>query len=264
LYQFNNETQKCADKTIRIMIIAMSVILIMLGNNPLFGKTLEIAVDVWHPYEDISDQQAPGFSTEVITNVFQSMGIKINLKEYPWARGLKNVYEGISDALFTAFPSEERRIHCYYPDEPLAIEKWILFIRSEDKDNFQFRSYDDLIDKSIGVLRGASVSEEFWAFVKRHNNYQEVTVDELNFEKLMLRRIDCIVTSHSNGMVLVKKKGLKGKVVPLLTRIIKEDNLYIIFSKKTVTSDFVKEFSRELRDFKKAEEYQLIYEKYFK
>jgi len=264
LYQLSSETQNRTDKAKRLMIIAMSAILIIFSNPPLYGKTLEIAVDVWHPYEDISDQQAPGFSTEVITNVFQSMGVKMNLKEYPWARGLKNVYEGISDALFTAFPSEERRIHCYYPNEPLAVEKWVLFIRSEDKDNFQFKSYDDLIDKNIGVLRGASVSEEFWTFVKRHNNYQEVTVDELNFEKLMLRRIDCIVTSHSNGMVLVKKKGLKGKVVPLLTRIIKEDNLYIIFSKKTVAPDFVKEFSRELRVFKKTEEYQLIYEKYFK
>jgi len=67
----------------------------------------------------------------------------------------------------------------------------------------------------------------------------------------MLRRIDCIVTSHSNGMVLVKKKGLKRKVFPLLTRVIKEDNLYIIFSKKTVTPDFVKEFLHKLKDFKK-------------
>jgi polar amino acid transport system substrate-binding protein len=264
LYPFNNKTQRRAGKTKRLAIIAMSAVLILIGHHPSSSQTLKVAVDVWHPYEDISDQHAPGFSTEVFTHVFQSMGVEMSLKEYPWARGLKNVYEGISDALFTAFPSEERRVYCYYPDEPLAIEKWILFIRSEDRDKFQFSSYDDLIDKSIGVLRGASVSEEFWAFVKRHNNYQEVTVDELNFEKLMLRRIDCIVTSHSNGMVLVKKKGLKGKVVPLLTRIIKEDNLYIIFSKKTVTPDFVKEFSRELRDFKKNEEYRLIYEKYFK
>lgn len=263
MYQMNRITQKRAKKKCPF-IIAMGVILIIIGQQPLFGKALEIAVDVWHPYEDISDQQAPGFSTEVIKNVFQSMGVKLNLKEYPWARGLKNVYEGISDALFTAFPSEERRRHCYYPDEPLAIEKWVLFIRNEEKHNFLFRSYEDLKDKSIGVLRGASVSEEFWAFVKRHKNYQEVTVDELNFEKLMLGRIDCVVTSHSNGMVLVRKKGLKGKVVPLLTRIIKEDNLYIIFSKKTINPDFVKDFSRELRNFKKTEEYLRIYEKYFK
>ncbi|MCK5186095.1 MAG: hypothetical protein KAR43_03115, partial [Deltaproteobacteria bacterium] len=73
MYQFNNETQKRAGKTKRLMTITMSVFLIMIGNYPLFGKTLEIAVDVWHPYENISDQQAPGFSTEVITNVFQSM-----------------------------------------------------------------------------------------------------------------------------------------------------------------------------------------------
>ncbi len=247
-----------------LLVVTMSALLIIIDHHPLFGKTLEIAVDVWYPYEDISNQQAPGFSTEVITNVLQSMGVNFNLEEYPWARGLKNVYEGISDALFTAFPSEERKRYCYYPDEPLAIEKWVLFIRSEQRANFQFRSYDDLKDKNIGVLRGASVSEDFWAFVKRHNNYQEVAIDELNFEKLMLGRIDCVVTSHSNGMVLVKKKGLKGKVVPLLTRIIKEDNLYIIFSKKTISPDFVKEFSLELKNFKKTGEYQRIYEKYFK
>ena len=264
MYQFNDNTQKRVDKTKRLTIIAISVVLVLIGYHPSSGKTLKVAVDVWHPYEDISNQQAPGFSTEVITHVFQSMGVETSLKEYPWARGLKNVYEGTSDALFTAFPSEERRRYCYYPEEPLAIEKWILFIRSEDREEFQFSSYDDLIDKSIGVLRGASVSEEFWDFVKRHQNYQEVTVDELNFEKLMLGRIDCIVTSHSNGMVLVKKKGLRDKVVPLLSRIIKEDNLYIIFSKKTVTPGFVKEFSRELRHFKKSKEYQLIYEKYFR
>ena len=264
MHPFNNITQNSAEKTKILLIIAVNIILILIGNYPSFGKTLKVAVDVWHPYEDISDQHAPGFSTEVLTHVFQTMGVEIILKEYPWARGLKNVYEGISDALFTAFPSDERKIHCYYPVEPLAIEKWVLFIRREDREKFQFRSYDDLADKSIGVLRGASVSEEFWEFVKRHNNYQEVTVDELNFKKLMLGRIDCVVTSHSNGMVLIKKKGLKDKIIPLLSRIIKEDNLYIIFSKKTVTSDFVKEFSSELRNFKKTNEYQLIYEKYFK
>ena len=263
MYQSNRIIQKRVNKKC-LLVVTMVALLIIIGHHPLFGKTLEIAVDVWHPYEDISNQQAPGFSTEVITKVLHSMSVNFNLKEYPWARGLKNVYEGISDALFTAFPSEERRRHCYYPDEPLAIEKWVLFIRSEEKDYFQFRSFDDLIGKSIGVLPGASVSEEFWAFVKRHKNYQEVAIDELNFEKLMLGRIDCVVTSHSNGMVLVKKKGLKGKVVPLLTRIIKEDKLYIIFSKKTISPDFVIEFSRKLKNFKKTKHYQRIYDKYFK
>ena len=83
----------------------MSVVLVLIGYHSSFGKILKVAVDVWHPYEDISDQQAPGFSTEVITHVFKSMGVEMSLKEYPWARGSKNVYEGISDALFTAFPS---------------------------------------------------------------------------------------------------------------------------------------------------------------
>ena len=264
MFPYNNDIEKSTYKSKTLQITTISFVLIIILHLSSYAKDLKVAVDVWYPYEDISNPKAPGFSTEVITHVFKAMGVEVKLKEYPWARGLKNVYEGISDALFTAFPSEERRHFCYYPDEPLAVEKWILFIRSADRNKFHFSSYDDLIDKSIGVLRGASVSEEFWEFVKSHNNYQEVTVDELNFKKLMLGRIDCVVTSHSNGMVLINKKGLKGKVIPVLSWVIKEDNLYIIFSKKTVTLEFVKNFSDELRNFKKSRNYKLIYEKYFK
>ena len=88
MYQFNRITLKRPEKRC-LLIIAISVIIIIFGHHPLFGKTLEIAVDVWHPYEDISDQQVPGFSTEVITNVFQTMGVKLNLKEYPLGQGIE-------------------------------------------------------------------------------------------------------------------------------------------------------------------------------
>ena len=79
MYQFNDKTQKRAGKTKRLTIIAISVVLLLIGYHPSFGKILKVAVDVWHPYQDISDQQAPGFSTEVITHVFQSMGVGMSL-----------------------------------------------------------------------------------------------------------------------------------------------------------------------------------------
>lgn len=71
-------------------------------------EVLRIATDVWLPYENISNQQAPGFSTEVIALVLKEMGVKSRTNEFPWARALKEVSEGKSDALYTAFWTEER------------------------------------------------------------------------------------------------------------------------------------------------------------
>jgi polar amino acid transport system substrate-binding protein len=106
------------------------------------------------------------------------------------------------------------------------------------------------------------VTEEFWDFVKQYRNYEEVQTDDLNFKKLDRGRIDYVVTGYSNGVMLAREMGLTGRVQPLTSPVIKEDNLYIIFSKKTVTRDFVERFSSSLRTFKNTPSYEAIYEKY--
>lgn len=227
------------------------------------AEVLKVATDVWLPYEDISNAEAPGFSTEVIGQVLQEMGVKTETRESPWARAVKDVFEGKRDALYTAFWTEERASYCLYPTEPLTREKWVFFIRSADAEKLVFTSYDELKDRRIGILRGASVTEEFWEFVKRHRNYEEVKTDEVNFKKLEKGRLDYVVTSYSNGVMLVKEMGLTGKIQPLPSPIIKEDDLFIIFSKKTVAPEFVERFSASLRQFKKTDAYRAIHEKYF-
>ena len=234
------------------------------GTSQVYGEEiLRLATDVWLPCENISNQQAPGFSTEVISQVLKEMKVETETRQFPWARALKDVFEVNRDALYTAFWTEERAYYCYYPDEPLAREKWVFFVRSDDINELSFSSYDELKNKQIGVLRGASVTEDFWKFVKEHRNYEEVETDELNFRKLDRGRIDYVVTSYSNGLMLTKEMGLTAKIKPLAAPVIKEDNLYIIFSKKTVSPEFVERFSTALGTFKKTNFYRGIHEKYF-
>ena len=63
--------------------------------------------------------------------------------------------------------------------------------------------------------------------------------------------------------MLVKEMGLIGKIQPLPSPVIKEDDLYIMFSKKTITPEFVERFSAALSAFKKTDSYRAIQEKYF-
>jgi polar amino acid transport system substrate-binding protein len=224
---------------------------------------LKLAVDVWAPYENISNKEAPGFSTEVVTSVLREIGAQWDIKEYPWARALKEVFEGNRDALFTAFWTEERARYCYYPKEPLAKERWVFFVRRKDVPRLSFSSYDEIKTRRIGILRGASVTEEFWDFVEAHKNYDEVATDDLNFKKLLRGRIDYVVTSYSNGVELAKQMDISDEIAFLPSPVITEDDLFIVFSKKSVSPAFVEKFSDALRVFKKSDEFNVIYRKYF-
>lgn len=233
--------------------------------SPVFPaeRTLRIATDVWLPYENISDKQSPGFSTEIIAGVLKSMNVAPETREFPWARAMKEVFDGNRDALYTAFWTEDRAKFCIYPEEPLTRDKWVFFVRRANAAKLSIASYADLKDRRIGILRGASITKEFWDIVRKYKNYEVVKTDELNFRKLARGRLDYVVTSYANGINLLKKMKLSDEISHLETPVIKEDNLYIIFSRKTVKPDFVARFSASLKAFKQTAAYRAIHQKYF-
>lgn len=234
-----------------------------LGGLPTMAAPLQLVTDQWIPYENLSDAAAPGFSTEVLERVLAAMGQEASFEEFPWARAAELVFRGERDAIFTAFYNEERAQFCYFPKEPLARDKWIFFVRTADVGKLKFSSFEDLVGHEIAVLRGASISPEFWDFVRQHHNVAETASDETDFRMLEAGRVDYVVASFVNGVRLIGSLGLDGKIEPLLSRNLKEDNLYVIFSKDRVSPDFVDAFSEALHQFKQTEAFQAIYRKYF-
>jgi polar amino acid transport system substrate-binding protein len=242
--------------------VAFAVTLELAG-QPSMAAPLRLVTDQWIPYENLSDAGSPGFSTEVLKQVFASMGQEASFEEFPWARAARLVFRGERDALFTAFYNEERARFCYFPKEPLARDKWIFFVRSADVGRLKFSSFEDLVGHEIAVLRGSSISPEFWDFVRRHHNVTETASDEGPFRMLEAGRVDYVVASFVNGTQLIGSLGLDGKIEPLLSRSLKEDNLYVIFSKERVSPVFVDAFSDALYRFKQTEAFRAIYRKYF-
>jgi len=230
---------------------------------PSEAAPLQLVTDQWIPYEDLSNAAAPGFSTEILTRVFAAMGQETTFEELPWARAAELVFRGERDAIFTAFYNEERAHLCYFPKEPLARDKWIFFVRTADVGKLKFASFADLEGHEIAVLRGASISPEFWDFVHQHHNVVETASDETDFRMLEAGRVDYVVASFVNGVRLIGSLGLGGKIEPLLSRSLKEDDLYVIFSKERVSPGFVAAFSEALHQFKQTEAFLAIFRKYF-
>lgn len=106
-------------------------------------------------------------------------------------------------------------------------------------------------------MRGYSYTPDLWDFVKRHNIYEEVTNDELNFKKLNAGRVDFISAELGVGLYIVNSSGIN-KIIPLKNNPIKSDGLYIIFNKKNVSKSFVDKFSVELKKLKQESLYNFF------
>ncbi|WP_027357843.1 substrate-binding periplasmic protein [Desulforegula conservatrix] len=249
-------------------IFSTMIVFLFFFDSSFAETKLKIGTDEWPPYEYVTglpgNECMSGFSTDVILLVLKKMNVIPNgrIEQFPWARGEKMVIDGSLDMLYTAATSEKRAKIVHYPSEPIVESAWSLFIRSEDSGKLKYESLGDLKGKRIGVVRAYAYTPEFRSFIEAEQNYEEVAGDDQNVRKLMYRRIDYIVMDYGNGLYLIDKMNLTGKIVPLKKPIAKI-SLYPIFSRNTVEKEFVDRFSDELKAFKATPEYKKIYDRYF-
>lgn len=222
---------------------------------------IQIACDIWPPYQIDNDGNVEGFSTKVVKETFKRMNVEIeNLEAYPWKRALYMVEKAKVDALFSANYTKERTQFAYYPDEELVQSPWVIWSREEDE--FIYTSLDDLIGKKIGTVRGYSYTPEFLNFLKKHSKVDEVTDDATNFKKLNAGRIDVAIAELGNGYSILKDLNIK-KITPHKKHPIKADGLYIMFNKNRISQGFVKKFSEELKKIKQESVYKIWHDEYF-
>jgi polar amino acid transport system substrate-binding protein len=85
------------------------------GGPAPMAAPLQLVTDQLLPFENLSDAEAPGFSTEVLRHVFAAIGQEASFEEFPWARALRLVFRGERDGLFTAFATRSGRASATFP-----------------------------------------------------------------------------------------------------------------------------------------------------
>jgi polar amino acid transport system substrate-binding protein len=222
------------------------------------------------PLENLSDDKAPGFSVEVLRQVFAAMGQDASFEAFPLNRSWMMIARGEADGIFSSWRTSERARICFFPDEPLTQGRWVFFVRSADVGKLKFSSFDDLVGHDVavtqpvpGLFEQPVVSPELWKFLREHHNMVETSGGIASLRLLAAGRVDYAVANLTSGMLYVARKGLSGKIEPLLSRSVIEDGYYVCFSKARVSPSLVDAFSRALKQFKQTDAFQAIYHKYF-
>ncbi len=235
------------------------VMSLLLGNGVAAQQPTKLVCDIWPPYQTQTATDISGLSVEIVQAVYKRMGIPANsIQAFPWRRAIEMLRHGDADALFSANYTQERQIFAYYPSEELFQSPWVIWTRRGD----EIFSLDDLKGKTIGVVSGYSYTPEFWDFINANCIVESVNADMANFKKLNVGRVDATVAEYGNGLYLATNLRYNN-IVPNQAVTIKRDGLYIIFSRKKVAEDFVKDFSSALIEFKKTNAHTKLWGKYF-
>ncbi len=179
----------------------MIFLLIVSSALPVRGEEhLSLATLNWAPYvgEDLPNN---GFTSEIVTRVFERAGYQVDIAFMPWARVLRRVATGEADAMYPAYQSKER-IHVYAFSDPFARSYLVFYKRIEDDINYT--TLQDLVGYRIGVVRGYVNSP---AFDRAGYLLKEVAdSDESNLRKLLKGRIDLVVIDRHTARHIIETR----------------------------------------------------------
>jgi polar amino acid transport system substrate-binding protein len=222
-----------------------------------YGEKLRIVTEPWAPYVYEEHGAMHGLDYETTVIVFQRLGVEVQWQFLPWKRCLAMLDQGHADGALDIFHSHDRDALLLYPSEPLSEVEFVMFYANERPHPVQ--SLDDLrgltVGTSPGYLYGASFSDSS-VF-----NREPAPSHEANFGKLLLGRIDLVITDRRVGQHVIKELGLDGKVsqAPVL---VSRQQQYLAVRRGAGMDLLVQRFAAELKRFKQEPDYAMLSAKY--
>lgn len=220
------------------------------------------------PFCFVENGETKGLAVDVTREALHRMGVGMTFDILPWKRCLHMLREGEADVLLMAVKNPERMEYMHYPEENLAYEINVAFKRAGDPITLEpdlagsetLRvgygsgfSYGPLLDKAIAEKRFRKLDPAL--YVGR------------NLEKLVIGRVDIVVGSRETGLHAAKLLGLRDAIEVVTDKngdevIFTQIKVYAPFSNKTISAEFVKQFSQSLKSVKDDGTYNRIIDQY--
>lgn len=195
-------------------------------------------------------------SEVIVREAFKLENINVIYKYYPWIRAYNLAKAGTSDGTFPWQKIDDRTKDFIYTQEILIQISDVFFhLKSLD---FQWENIEDLKKYKIG---GTVAYSHITTLKDAGITVHVVSKEELNFKKLLIKRIDAYPTSIFVGYDYINKLFDPEKAA-LFTNHPKQltnGNHFLLISKKTKNAqNLADKFDRGLRKLKKSGRYDEI------
>lgn len=245
-------------------IIGFTLLPGFLSAAPLQVRTLENP-----PLEYMLDGEVTGVAVDLTREAIGRTGLEANVEIRPWKRVLYEVARGQADIAINTGQSAEREAWGIFPHETLINETYVLFSSTP------MSLPEDLsgIEKfSLGNQLGYFYGEHFHTKVtdERFRSVETTLTIERNLEKLIAKRIDLFIGDMLPTRYYISQMGLGDDVHVVLKEgtdqplVVSVSPTYAVFSRKTMSPEYVERFNRALREMKEDGTYARIVDAYLK
>ncbi|MEG0247463.1 MAG: transporter substrate-binding domain-containing protein [Pseudomonas sp.] len=233
-------------------------ILLLACLSPLaLAERLRLVSDDWAPYVYLQDGQPRGIDYEVTTQVFRRLGVEVEWQFLPWKRCLAMIEQGLADGIVDIFQIDTRKPFLIYPTEPMSDVEFVLFQARARR--HAVNGLDDLAGLAVGTSPGYTYGALFNDSPRFRR--EAAPTHEANFGKLMLGRIDLLITDRRVGRYLMQQLGLE-KQVEELPLVVSRQAQYLGLTRKPGREALAQAFAEELQRFKQEPAYAAINNRY--
>lgn len=241
-------------KYIVILILSSIISRVALAETYLFVGTTFPSI-----LEQKQNGEIYGLGHDIAKRIALRLGHEIRVEMYPFQRAMKMVANGEADAFIGPYKTAEREKFMHYSKYPFYQDPMVFYVKANDTLMWN-NDFSSLKGLQIGLTRGWSYGEDFDQYKKQLDIHTANTV-KANFQKLLVGRIDVLVSHPRSTFTLVEELDIKNEVKMILPPITVNKGYYG-FSRKKQLDDFIIQFDLEFKKMIENGEIQEINEKY--
>jgi len=247
-------------KKFYLIEVGLCFVLFSLVTTALSAERITVVTEDFPPFNYKKENLMTGISTEVVQVVMQKLGMKAEIRMYPWARAYKMALKQKNILIYSINRIEERE----------NLFKWIGIVapfkvylyKLKEREGIHISSMNDLKKYRIGGLRQDARTQ----FLMQHG----IQVKEFNTNEQVIKHLCCRKTidiiAHDEAAFIYKIKEMN--IDPAIFKqayYLQEfsSELYMAFSLRT-DDVLVDKFRQALEIIKKDGTYNRIMKKYFK
>lgn len=178
--------------------------MLLLGAVSVRAETISLFGSDNLPPKSWQDKDRPrGYSVDAAREVLALAGFQVDVRLTAWARAVEEVKAG--KGILTHVSKTPEREQFFEFSEPLVYDRIVVVVKKGKE--FAFHHPQDLMNRSVGVLRGATYGGP-WSSVVDRLQVEYDTDAVARVGKLMRNRLDCaIISSGRAGLKIAAQLG---------------------------------------------------------
>lgn len=244
----------------RLLQYVLSIIIFLTISLPISvqaeSTVLRVALTDLPPWKMVDAKGvAQGIDVELLELLAERLGLELEYSLVPFRRGLYLLESGEADIQIGVLRRPEREAYMYFIEPPYKnhTDKAFFVLKGNEH---MVQKHEDLHSLRVGTRIGVSYFPKFDndpAIIK-----ESVKALDLNFKMLMAGRVDTVVYTETTGDYTLRKLGLDQAITKAPYGYRKQQDVYMVLSKKSPFASRLDEFNRVMADLVRGGEHGRI------